>query len=87
MTNIFKGLAVGLCLVSLSACDPMGVVPSVSEQVAAANAAGLPAGGLPALGLPGDASQCAQSAATLADPTSTPAQREGATRAAQANGC
>ena len=88
MTRPFKSLFACIILTGLSGCDPTGLVPSVSEQIAAANAAGITTGTtVQSLGLPGDASQCQRSAATLANPLSTPAQREGATMAAQANGC
>lgn len=80
----------GVMAVSMSAagCVPTGMVPSVSEQVAAAEAAGYKPGGTFAIpGIPANQSQCQRSAAILADPTSTPAERSGAKMAADANGC
>ena len=80
----------GALAVSFSAagCVPTGMVPSVSEQVAAAEAAGFnPGGGSAMAGIPGNQSQCERSAAILADPTSTPAERSGAKMAADANNC
>jgi hypothetical protein len=67
---------------SVAGCVPTGVFPSYADSAAAgAQAKAVMAG------MPGDQSQCQRSAATLANPLSTAAQRDGAQRAADANNC
>lgn len=87
MPRLFK-IGVALILAGgLAGCVSNSMVPSVSEQVAAAEAAGFtPGGGMP-LGLPGNAAQCQRSSAILSNPMSTMAQRDGAMQAARANNC
>jgi hypothetical protein len=53
----------------------------------AQSAAAVPAAQAVMAGMPGSQSQCERSAATLANPMATPAQRDGARMAAEANNC
>jgi hypothetical protein len=79
----------GIMAASLSAsgCVPTGMVPSVGQQIAAAEAAGVTDVGSVMAGIPGNQAQCERSAAILANPLSTPGQREAAKMAADANNC
>jgi hypothetical protein len=63
-------------------CVPTGVIPSYAQSAAA-----VPAAKAVMAGMPGDQSQCQRSAATLANPMSTQAQRDAAKMAADANNC
>jgi hypothetical protein len=71
-----------LAIIHLAGCVPTGIYPSYAESAAA-----VPAAKAVMAGMPGDQSQCQRSAAILANPMSTPAQRDGARMAADANNC
>jgi hypothetical protein len=82
----FAFLASGL-LFSLSACVPTAPLGPMSDPTMGYSGAEISAAtGMP-IGAFRNDDQCRRSDAILADPTSTPNERYGATTAGRANGC